>query len=84
MNKLYKKNIEEDEKVGKQLEEKKLKRKFLAEKNTVLKESSKKRCNSQPKTSEKELWDHLQVLNKNFKVMKDMKKQSKPKKNLIV
>ena len=78
------KNIEEDEKVGKQLEEKNLKRKFLAKKNAALKESSKKRCNSQPETSEKELWDRLQVLNKNFKVMKDMKKQSKPKKNLIV
>ena len=78
------KNIEEDEKVIKQLQEKKLKRKDLAEKNTALKEASKKRRKSQPETTEKELWERLDTLNKNFKVMKDLKKQNKSKKNLIV
>ena len=77
------KNIEEDEKVIKQLQEKKLTRKVLAEKNTGLKEAAKKRRKSQPET-EKELWERLDTLNKNFKVMKELKKQSKSKKNLVV
>ena len=77
------KNIEEDEKVSKQLQEKKLKRKAHAEKNTALKEASKKRRRAQPETTEKELWERLDTLNKNFKVMKHLKK-NKFKKNLIV
>ena len=36
--------VVEDEKVSKELNEKKLKRKVLAEKNTSLKEAAKKRC----------------------------------------
>ena len=78
------KEIEEDEKLIKQLQGKKLKRKALAEKNTVLKEVSKQRRKSQPETTEKELWERLDTLNNKFKVMKDLKKKNKSKKNLIV
>ena len=78
------KSIEEDEKVSKELKEKKLKRKALAEKNTALKEAAKKRRKSQPEATEKELWERLDTLNKRFKVMKDLKKQNKSKKNLFV
>ena len=60
------KNIEEDEKVTKQLQEKKLKRKALAEKNTTLKEASKKRRKPQSETTEKELCERLDTLNKNL------------------
>ena len=63
---------------------KKLKRKALAEKNTALKEATKKRRRSQPEASEKELRERLDTLNKRFKVMKDLKKQNKSKKNLFV
>ena len=56
--KLWKeKKIEEDEKLIKQLQEKKLKRKVLAEKNTALKEAAKKCCRSRPESTEKELWE---------------------------
>ena len=78
------KNIEEDEKVIKELKEKKLKRKVLEEKNTALKEAFKKRCKSKPVVSEKEFWERLDTLHGKFKVIKDLKKQSKSKKNLIV
>ena len=78
------KNIEEGEKVIIELKEKKLKRKVLAEKNTALKEAVKKRCKSKPVVSEKELWERLDTLNGKFKVIKDLKKQNKSKKNLIV
>ena len=78
------KKIEEDEKLIKQLQEKKLKRKALAEKNTALKEAAKKRRKSKPEVSEKELWERLDALNGKFKVMKELKRQSKYKKNLIV
>ena len=78
------KNIEEDEKVSKELKVKKLKRRALAEKNTALKEAAKKRCKSKPEVSEKELWERLDALNGKFKVMKDLKKQNKFKKNLVV
>ena len=61
----------EDEKLIKQLQERKLKRKALAEKNTALKEASKKCCKSRPETTEKELWEWLDTLNNKFKVMKD-------------
>ena len=73
------KNLE-DEKVSKELNEKKLKRKFLAEKNTGLKEAAKKRRKS---PSEKELWDCLDSLNKKIVSAKEHK-QSKSKKSLIV
>ena len=65
----------EDEKLIKQLQEKKLKRKALAEKNTALKEASKKRRRSRPDSTEKELWERLDTLNNKFKVMKDLKKK---------
>ena len=38
---------------------------------------------SQPET-EKELWERLDTLSKNFKAMKELKKQSKSKNNLVV
>ena len=78
------KNIEEDEKVSEELKERKLKRKSLAEKNTALKEAAKKYRKSRPEVSENELWERLDTLNKMFKVMKDLKKQNKSKKNLVV
>ena len=78
------KKIEEDEKLIKQLQEKKLKRKALVEKNTALKEASKKRRKSRPEIAEKELWERLDTLNNKFKVIKDLKKKNKSKKNLIV
>ena len=65
-------------------EKKKMKRRALAEKNTALKEASKKRRKSRPETTEKELWERLDTLNNKFKVMKDLKKKNKSKKNLIV
>ena len=77
------KKTDEDEKLIKQLQEKKMKRKALAEKNTTLKETTKKRRKSRPETTEKELWERLDTNNK-FKVMKDLKKKNKYKKNLIV
>ena len=62
-----------------------MKRKALAEKNTDLKEASKKRRKSRQETTEKELWERLDTLNSKFKVMKDLKKKkNKSKKNLIV
>ena len=61
-----------------------MKRRALAEKNTALKEASKKRRKSRPETTEKELWERLDTLNNKFKVMKDLKKKNKSKKNLIV
>ena len=61
-----------------------MKRKALAEKNTALKEPSKKRGKSRPETIEKELCERLNTLNNKFKVMKDLKKKDKSKKNLIV
>ena len=76
--------IEEDEKVSKELKEKKSKRKALPEKNTALKEAAKNRRKSQPEATEKELWERLDTLNKRFKLMKDLKKQNKSRKNLIV
>ena len=76
--------IEEDEKLIKQLQKKKLKGKALAEKNTALKEATKKRRRSRPECTEKELWERLNTLNIKFKVMKDLKKKNKSKKNLIV
>ena len=79
-----KKKTEENEKLIKQQQEKKLKRKPPAEKNTALKEASKKRRKSQPETAEKELWERLDTLNNKFKVIKDLEKQNKSKKNLIV
>ena len=78
------KKSEEDEKLIKQLQEKKMKRKALAEKNTALKEASKKRCKSLSETTEKELRERLDTLNNKFKVMKDLKKKNKSKNNLIV
>ena len=78
------KEIEEDEKLIKQLQEKKLKRKAFAEKNTALKEASKKRRKTRPETTEKALWERLNTLNNNFKVMKDLKKKNKSKKKLIM
>ena len=54
----------EDEKVSKELNEKKLKRKMLAEKNTSLKEAAKKPRKSA--ATEKELWDRFDNLNKKF------------------
>ena len=79
------KKIEENEKIIKELQEKKLKRKVLAEKNTALKEAVKKRCRSRPETTEKELWEELGTLNKKFKVIKDLKKKKNScKKNLIL
>ena len=71
-----------DEKVCEKLNEKKLKRKVLAEKNTGLKEATKKRRKSGP--TEKELWDRLDTLNKKFMQPKEHKKKKKSKKNLIV
>ena len=69
------------EKVSEKLNEKKLKRKVHTEKNTGLKEATKKRCKSGP--TEKELWDRLYTLNKKFVQAKEHKK-NKLKKNLIV
>ena len=68
----------------KELQEKKSKRKVLAEKNTALKEAVKKHCRSRPETTEKELWERLDTLNNKFKVIKDLKKKNRSKKNLIV
>ena len=53
-----------------------MKRKALTEKNTALKEASKKRCRSRPESTEKELWERLDTLNNKFKVMKDLKKKT--------
>ena len=65
-----------DEKVSEKLNEKKLKRKVLAEKNTGLKEATKKRRNSAP--TEKEFWDRLDTLNEKFVQAKEhAKKQIK-------
>ena len=63
-----------DEKVNETLNEKKLKRKVLAEKNTGLKEATKKRRKSSGPT-EKELWDRLYTLNKKFAQVKENKKK---------
>ena len=78
------KKIEEDENLIKQLQEKKLKRKAFDEKNTALKEASKKRRKSRSETTEKELWERLDTVNNKLKVMKDLKKKNKSKKNLVV
>ena len=72
--------VVEDEKVSKELNEKNLKRKALAEKNTGLKEAAKKRRKSA--ATKKELWDRLDTLNKKFMQAKEHKK-NKSKKNLI-
>ena len=69
-----------DEKVSEKLNEKKLKREVLAEKNTGLKEATKKSRQSGP--TEKELWDRLDTFNKKFVQAKQHKK-NKSKKNLI-
>ena len=61
-----------------------MKRKALAEKNTALKEASRKSCKSRLETTEKELRERLDTLNNKFKVMKDLKKKNRSKKNLIV
>ena len=53
-----------------------MKRKALAEKNTALKEASKKRRKSRPETTEKELWERIDTLNNKFKMMKDLKKKT--------
>ena len=74
------KTLIEDEKAIKELNEKKLKKKVLAEKNTGLKETAKK-CRKT--ATEKELWDCLDTLNKKFVQTKDQK-QNKSNKNLIV
>ena len=58
-----------------------MKKKALAEKNTALEEASKKRRKSRPETTEKELWERLDTLNNKFKVMKDLRKKNKSKKN---
>ena len=50
-----------------------MKRRALSEKNTALKEASKKRRKSRPETTEKELWERLDTLNNKFKFMKDLK-----------
>ena len=63
--------VVEDEKVSKGLNEKKLKRKVLAERNTGLKEAAKK-CRKSAAT-EKELWDRLDTLNKKFVQAKEHK-----------
>ena len=70
-----------EEKVSENLNEKKLKRKVLAEKNIGLKEATKKRRKSGP--TEKELWDCLDTLNKQF-VQAKVHKRNKSNKNLIV
>ena len=71
-----------DEKVSEKLNEKKLKRKVLAEKNTGLKEATKKCRKSGP--TEKELWGRLDNLNKKFVQAKEhKKKQIKEKLNCI-
>ena len=70
------------EKVSEKLNEKKLKRKVLAEKNTGLKEATKKRRKSAP--TEKELWDCLDILNQKFMQAKEHKKLIKDKINCIV
>ena len=56
-----------------------MKRKIFAEKNTGLKEATKKRLGP----TEKELWDCMDTLNKKFVQTKEHKK-NKSKKNLIV
>ena len=53
-----------------------MKRKALAEKNTALKEASKKRRKSRPETTEKELWERIDTLKNKFKMMKDLKKKT--------
>ena len=61
-----------------------IKRKVLGEKNsTTVGEESTKRSRK-PQTSEKELWEHLDTLNKKFAVAKEHKKKNKTKKTLIV
>ena len=54
-----------DEKISEKLNEKKAKRKILAEKNTGLQEVTKKRSRK-PQPSRKELWERLDTLNKKF------------------
>ena len=74
------KTLIEDENVTKELNEKKLKRKVLAEKNTGLKEAAKKRRKTATKN---ELWDCIDTLN-NKSVQTKEQKQNKSKNNLIV
>ena len=71
-----------DEKVSEKLNDKKLGRKVPAEKNTGLKEATRKRRKSAP--TEKELWDRLDILNNKFVQAKEHKKNNKTKTNLIV
>ena len=66
-----------DEKISEKLNEKKLKRKVLAEKNTGLKEATKKWRQSGP--TEMELWDLLGILNKKFVQPKEHKKTNQRK-----
>ena len=39
---------------------------------------------SRPESTEKELWERLDTLNNKFKVMEDLKKKNKCRKNLIL
>ena len=67
----------DDEKVREKLNKKKLKRKEIAEKNTELKEATKKQRKTGP--TEKELWDRLDTLNKKFVQAKEHKKTNQRK-----
>ena len=73
-------NLIEDENATKELNQKKLKRKVLAKKNTGLKKAAEKRRKTATK---EELWDCLDTLN-NKSVQTKEQKQNKSKKNLIV
>ena len=68
----------DNKKVSEKLNEKKLKRKVLAEKNTGLKEATKKRRKSTGPT-EKELWECLGTLNKKFAQTKENEKTNQRK-----
>ena len=63
---------------GLNVDEKKANRKILGEKNTAELKRSRK-----PQTSEKELWERLDTLNKKFAAAKEHNKKNKPKKKLV-
>ena len=61
----------EDEKMRVKIEKRKQKRRELAEKNKVLKQRKRRDENE---AEEKQLWERLDSLNKEFKAVKDIKK----------
>ena len=70
----------EDEKMRVKIEKRKQKRRELAEKNKALKQRKRRDENE---AEEKQLWERLDSLNKEFKAVKDIKKKRKMSKTIL-